>query len=307
MNVLSLFDGMSCGQIALERAGVKYDNYFASEIKKHAIETTQLNYPKTIQIGNVTKVKASDLPKIDLLIGGSPCQDFSAQNKQRKGLKGLKSMLFYEYLRILKECKPKYFLLENVIMLPEHFATLTRYMNTYPFETCGSLVSGALRRRLFWTNIGPEYYDLFGFRHCDLPQPKDKKITFQSILTDGYVDRNKALSLKTKNGFNITDDKKTTERHFKNRYIKNTFENIIFLSPDFDYKKGFRFLNQTELERLHNIPEGYTKNLDVKKAHNLIGDGWAVDIVSHIFSYLKTNITYEKTNPITTSSNADLC
>ena len=110
MNVLSLFDGMSCGQIALNRCGIKYDNYFASEIKPHAIKVTQHNYPKTIQLGDVTKVFAKDLPKIDLLIGGSPCQDFSACNKERKGLKGSKSSLFFEYLRLKNELNPKYFL-----------------------------------------------------------------------------------------------------------------------------------------------------------------------------------------------------
>jgi DNA-cytosine methyltransferase len=111
MNVLSLFDGMSCGQIALNRAGIKYDNYFASEIKPHAIKVTQHNYPNTIQLGDVRNIKAEDLPKIDLLIGGSPCQDFSIANKDRTGLNGEKSSLFFEYLRLLKELKPKYFLL----------------------------------------------------------------------------------------------------------------------------------------------------------------------------------------------------
>ena len=279
-SVLSLFDGMSCGQIALNKAGIEYDNYFASEIKKHAIETTQINYPKTIQLGDITKIKANDLPKIDLLIGGSPCQDFSAQNKERKGLKGIKSNLFFEYLRLLKETKPKYFLLENVNMLPEHYAALTNYMECYPVMINGALVSGANRVRLFWTNIGPSYYDLFGFRYCQIPQPKDKNITLQSVLTDGYTDMRKANCLKTADSVSLTNWQSA-----KKRYDKQ-FENIVFNSPDFDYKKGYRTLNQTELERLHNIPEGYTKNLTVKKAHDLIGDGWTVDVISHIFGQL---------------------
>jgi DNA-cytosine methyltransferase len=290
MNVLSLFDGMSCGQIAFDKLGVKFDGvnnkYFASEIKKHAIETTQLNYPNTIQLGDVIKIKTSDLPKIDLLIGGSPCQDFSSQNKERKGLEGEKSRLFFEYLRLRNELKPKYWLLENVMMLPEHYGILTRYMETYPFETNGSLVSAANRRRLFWTNIGGAYFDLFGFRHCNIPQPKDKKIKLQSILTDGYTDLEKANSLKTSDSVSLTNWKSA-----KKRYDKQ-FENIIFTSPDCDFKKGYRTLNQIELERLHNIPEGYTKNLDCKKAHDLIGDGWTVDIIVHIFSYLNG---FEKT------------
>ena len=119
MNVLSLFDGMSCGQIALERAGIKVDNYYASEIKKHAIKVTMDNYPNTIQLGDVTKIQYNDgilytengnfnVGKIDLLIGGSPCQDFSLLKVNGKGLDGDKSRLFYEYLRLLNEIKPKY-------------------------------------------------------------------------------------------------------------------------------------------------------------------------------------------------------
>lgn len=285
INVLSLFDGMSCGQIALEKAGIKVNKYYAAEIKTHAIETTQLNYPDTVQLGDVTKIQAKDLPKIDLLIGGSPCQDFSAQNKERKGLEGLKSNLFFEYLRLKKELNPEFWLLENVWMLPEHFAGLSNYMETYPFETNGNLVSAANRRRLFWTNIGPAYYDLFDFRHCNIPQPKDKKITLQSVLTDGYTKIKKANSLKTQNGFVINADYKKNESFIKRR-VKKQFDSIVYLSSDFDVKKGIRFFNKTELERLHNIPENYTKNLNVKKAHDLIGDGWTVGIVEHIFSFI---------------------
>lgn len=116
MNVLSLFDGISCGRIALEKAGIKVDKYFASEIKDIAIKVTQSNYPDTIQLGDVTKLDASTLPKIDLLIGGSPCQDFSLANRTVAGLEGEKSSLFYQYYRLLTELKPKYFLLENVRM-----------------------------------------------------------------------------------------------------------------------------------------------------------------------------------------------
>jgi len=281
MNVLSLFDGMSCGQIALEKAGLKVTKYFASEIKTHAIETTQLNYPNTIQLGDIKKIKAKDLPKIDLLIGGSPCQDFSAQNKERKGLEGLKSNLFFEYLRLKKELNPKYWLLENVWMLPEHFAGLSNYMETYPFETNGNLVSAANRRRLYWTNIGPSYYDLFDFRHCNIPQPKNKKIKLQNILTDGFTDLEKANSLKTSDSVNLKIWQKA-----KKRYDKQ-FENIVFNSSDFDWGKGYRVLNKIELERLHNIPENYTRNLSLNKAHDLIGDGWTVDIIKHIFSFIK--------------------
>ena len=115
MNVLSLFDGMSCGQIALNRLGVKYDNYYAAEIDKYAIEIAKKNYPDTIHLGDVTKVYGKDLFKIDLLLGGSPCQGFSFAGK-RLNLDDPRSALFFEFVRLLKECKPKYFLLENVFM-----------------------------------------------------------------------------------------------------------------------------------------------------------------------------------------------
>ena len=118
MNVLSLFDGMSCGQIALNRAGFKINKYYACEIDKWAIQITQANYPNTQQLGDVTKVSALDLPSIDLLIGGSPCQGFSFAGKGLN-FEDPRSKLFFEFVRLLKECRPKYFLLENVLMKKE--------------------------------------------------------------------------------------------------------------------------------------------------------------------------------------------
>ena len=145
INVLSLFDGMSCGQIALERTEIKINNYFASEIDKHAIKVTQHNYPNTKQIGSVTKVKGEDLPKIDLLIGGSPCQSFSNAGKG-EGFRG-KSKLFFEFVRLLKETKPKYFLLENVVMKKEWENIISEYLGVRPILINSNLVSAQNRRR----------------------------------------------------------------------------------------------------------------------------------------------------------------
>ena len=200
MNVLSLFDGMSCGQIALNRCGIKYENYFASEIKKHAIEVTQHNYPKTIQLGNIKDIKKQDLPQIDLILAGSPCQDFSRGNKTRDGLDGQKSSLFFEFYRLYKECKPKYFILENVIMPPADYEYLSRLMDTYPVRINSSTVSAQYRDRLYWTNIGREYRDLFGFRYSDIPQPKDKRLYLKDILTSGFTDKLKSRCLLTNTG-----------------------------------------------------------------------------------------------------------
>ena len=151
LNVLSLFDGMSCGRLALERAGIKVNNYFASEIDKYAIQVAKHNYPNTQHIGDVTKVKASELPKIDLLIGGSPCQSFSNAGNGT-GFDG-KSGLFYEYVRLLKECKPKYFLLENVKMKKQWQDIISKELGVEPIKINSNLVSAQNRERLYWTNI----------------------------------------------------------------------------------------------------------------------------------------------------------
>lgn len=276
INVLSLFDGMSCGQIALERTGIKVDNYFASEIKKSAIEVTQHNYPNTIQLGDVTKIKSKDLPKIDLLIGGSPCQDFSRANKERKGVDGEKSSLFFEYIRLLKECKPKYFLLENVIMSDYNYWFICNELNCEPVRLCGSLVSAALRDRLYWTNIPPFSYDLTGRLISQITAPKDKLITLSSILDSGYVKTRKHTCLNTGSG-----------NGGKQEYLihRNNTTGMITLIYEDDY---VRTVNQNEMEQLHNIPKGYTSIVNQKKAGDLIGDGWTVDIATHIFK----NITF---------------
>jgi hypothetical protein len=221
--VLSLFDGMSCGQIALKKAGIKVNQYFASEIKPHAIKVTQHNFPNTIQLGSVLDVKASDLPKIDLLIGGSPCQDFSSANKEKLGLQGEKSGLFYEYLRLLKECEPKYFLLENVAMDDYSYAAISEMLGTYPTNINSELVSGQLRQRSYWTNIGPESFDLFGNRYSMIPQPRNRKIKFQDLLDSGYTDRLKARCLLESESRPLVSKDKLFRR-----YNELGFINIVF-------------------------------------------------------------------------------
>ena len=278
MNVLSLFDGMSCGQIALNRCGIKYENYFASEIKKHAIEVTQHNYPKTIQLGNIKDIKKKDLPQIDLILAGSPCQDFSRGNKTRDGLDGQKSSLFFEFYRLYKECKPKYFILENVIMPPADYEYLSRLMETYPVRINSSKVSAQFRDRLYWTNIGQEYRDLFGFRYSDIPQPKDKKLYLKDILTSGFTDKLKSRCLLTNTG-QINEN----QEYLLNRYKTTGMITIVFEKEDLSVE-SVRTLNQIEMERLQTVPENYTSIVDVNKASDLLGDGWTVDVISHILN-----------------------
>lgn len=171
-SVLSLFDGMSCGQIALNRIGIKYDNYFASEIDKHAIKVTQANYPNTIQLGDVTKVKVSDLPKIDLLIGGSPCQGFSFAGKQLN-FDDTRSKLFFEFVRLKNELQPKYFLLENVKMKREYQDIISSYLGVKPIMINSNLVSAQNRVRYYWTNIPTKGL------------PNDRGILLKDITEDG--------------------------------------------------------------------------------------------------------------------------
>ena len=178
MNVLSLFDGSSCGQVALERCGIKVDNYFASEVDKWAIQITQKNYPNTIQVGDVRFVSARVVPDIDLILAGSPCQGFSFSGKQL-AFDDPRSALFFEFTRILEECR-RYnpdvkFLLENVRMIQEYQDIITDYLGVEPVAINSSLVSAQNRYRLYWCN-------------WDITQPEDKKLVLRDVLVEGVGD-----------------------------------------------------------------------------------------------------------------------
>ena len=179
MNVLSLFDGMSCGQVALERAGIQVNNYYASEIDKHAISITQRNYPNTEQLGSVLGWREWNLPRIDLLIGGSPCQGFSIAGKQL-AFDDPRSKLFFEYVACIRRFKPRYFLLENVRMKKEFLDVITEYMGVEPICINSNLVSAQNRVRYYWTNIP------------NVTQPDDLGILLKDIIHEGNP--NDALS-----------------------------------------------------------------------------------------------------------------
>ena len=289
-NVLSLFDGISCGQIALNKVGIKYNNYYASEIDKFAIQVTQHNYPKTIQLGDVRNVSKGSLPKIDLLIGGSPCQNLSItvinNIKHNKGLLGEKSSLFYEYLRVLHEVKPKYFLLENVgSMTNENKDLITYAMGVEPIRLDSNLVSGQDRDRYYWTNIPVEY------------SPINKNIQLNDIiLTDNIPSKYWYGCDFIYNG----DDKKiqATLKINGHDILKRVYNlngkcgTLTCCRGGNTQKKVFqngrcRKLTPLEYERLQTIPDNYTSILSDSQRYNVIGNSWTVDIIAHIFSFIK--------------------
>lgn len=226
INVLSLFDGLSCAQIALQQAGIKVDKYYAAEIDKHAIEVTMANYPNTIQLGSVTDIKANDLEKIDLIMGGSPCTGFSFAGKGLN-FKDPQSKLFFEYVRILNECRelnPNVkFLLENVGMKKEHLKVISDYLGVFPVVINSNLLSAQNRHRNYWCNFRTKDLGLFSeYQVTDIPQPKDKGILLKDIL-ESEIDKKYYLSDKAVNGL-LTHkaDQKELGRGFGAKLHKDT-------------------------------------------------------------------------------------
>jgi DNA (cytosine-5)-methyltransferase 3A len=286
MNVLSLFDGMSCGQIALNRLNIHYDKYYASEIDKNAIKVTQHNYPNTIQVGDVTKLRGGDFPKIDLLIGGSPCQDFSSLKFERKELQGDKSKLFYEYLRILKETNPKYFLLENVKMKEKSKLDLDNFLGVKGILINSNNFTAQNRDRYYWTNIPLEkivtkqyYIDNI------LLENVDKKYYCKEHQIKHY---DSCRYLQSGNTIEVID--------FYNKSIKYNKANCITphsfrcdrsATNIVKMKNGLRKLTENECEILQGVPIDYTNGVASGKRYHLLGNGWTVDVIAHIFSFIK--------------------
>lgn len=274
INVLSLFDGISCGQVALNRAGINYNNYYASEIKKTAIKVTQNNYPNTIQLGDVEKINYNTLPTIDLIMGGSPCQDFSIANKKRKGLDGEKSSLFYEYLKAVKKLKPKYFLLENVVMADSEAKIITNKLNVEPILINSIDFSYQQRKRYYWTNI-----PIFEY--------KSKNVNFQNYKDTNYQYCKKFKVNKTKSRIEMWNEKcpDVTKRSYIN--CLTTKQDRWGNSGLIEFEDFCRYLTTRELELAQTLPIGYTKGLSMRQSENVLGDGWTVDVVAHIFKGLK--------------------
>lgn len=297
MNVLSLFDGISCGMVALERAGIKVDKYYASEIEPNAIKISQKNYPNIIQLGDITKITEEMLQSImpiDLLIGGSPCQDLSNYKYDRgdvKGLEGSKSGLFYHFVRILRTVKPKYFLLENVASMEKKWEdVISKELGVKPVMINSNLVCAAERKRLYWTNIQ------------NVTQPKDKGILLKDIVVPAETVEQKYWYTKYPITVHEGDVKiKATihlngHRQAKEVYGLNHKCNTLLcdgnggnLVKKIYQDNRVRKLIPLEYERLQTLPDDYTKGISDCRRYSAIGNGWTVDIIAHIFKSLKEN------------------
>lgn len=378
MNVLSLFDGMSCGQLALQKTGIKVDQYYAAEIDKYAIQIAQKNFPNTIQLGDVTQVKAENLPTIDLLIGGSPCQGFSFAGKQLN-FDDPRSALFFEFVRLLKECKPKYFLLENVRMKKEYQNVITEYLGVEPILINSSLVSAQNRQRLYWTNIpnvttpedkgillkhilqdyvedkylvgqelankyqggnqlNPSYksqantiHDVedksgticagtHGYANGYVPTQKCGRIVGRYLVDGKRVDHKQSVAGLTTQRLEIRNDEKTNtlstvqkdnviveDKYFMNErqiagVMKSNYRdrkpmdinrksNCLKVGGDIkriiNQEKKWRYLTPIECERLQTVPDNYTDGVSNTQRYKMLGNGWTVDVISHIFQNLK--------------------
>jgi DNA (cytosine-5)-methyltransferase 3A len=316
MNVLSLFNGMNTGRQALENVGIKVDKYYSSEIKPYAIQLTQHHFPDTIQVGDVTKWREWDIDwkTIDLVLSGSPCQDLSAAGK-RAGINGKKSSLFFTFVEILEHIKalnPKVlFLQENVGSASKlDVGIMSRALGVYPVRINSSLLTAQLRDRYYWSNIRTKetMFDVV----TDIPQPKDKGIMFKDIITDGHVERVKALAILESESRACTSQesiKKRAAKEFINmvyvdtdkhtclntgsgrdncsqRYLKHRNETTGMLT--LIHKDGIvRTVNKIEMCRLQGFPDNYCDILTTAKAGSLLGDGWTLPVIEHIFSFIQ--------------------
>jgi len=332
INVLSLFDGISCGHLALNRAGIEVNKYFASEIDKNAIKVTQHNFPNTTQLGDVLGIKGCDLPQIDLLMGGSPCQGFSfSANKAQANSKNSKegnigeklppphrlnlddprSKLFFEFVRLLEETKPKYFLLENVKMKQEFQDVISDLLGVKPQKIDSKNFSAQSRQRLYWTNIPFDKdcvdTDREGALLRDVMEPYygEEAMSEQRVLQ-------KLIPLLESSKYRHNPAAPEQSFCFK----RDTQGRILVMRPDklkiqrigrigegrhkseiitvsshphvFD-GKDIRKVNPLEAERLQTVPDNYTKveGMTTGMRYKMLGNGWTVTTVSHIFEGLK--------------------
>ncbi|WP_456442091.1 DNA cytosine methyltransferase [Psychroserpens sp.] len=285
IEVLSLFDGIACLYQALKELNVNVKNYYASEIDKNAIKVAKANHPDIKHIGDVRNVDGENYNNISIMAFGSPCQSLSSLKKDRTGLDSDDSGLFYEALRILQECKPKYFIMENVASMPEKDKNIiSELLGVEPIRINSALVGPALRDRLYWTNIP------------GITIPEERNILLKDIIENGFVDRNKSTAILTKN---IPQTKNGLKR-----YLTKSIGQVVFHDQDFaqlskkekllpiekmtndEVKTLFRLFSVNELERCQTLPIGYVGDVLKKTpSQHAIGNGFSLDVIIHILRF----------------------
>lgn len=279
---MSLFDGISCGKVALDRAGIKVKKYYASEIDKFAMQVSEKNHPDIIQLGDVTSWRSWDIDwkNVGLLIGGSPCQGFSFAGKQLN-FNDDRSKLFFVYVDILNHIKSVNpdvkFLLENVKMKAEWQDVISSYLGVKPIRINSALVSAAKRDRLYWANF-------------DVEMPDDKGITFDDInqhstdwLSDTYIDKVSKWKAQQDPIANTTFIGTNSKLPcLTARGYNQSHSGMILISDGNKY----RYLTNNEAELAMTLPVDYTAGITDRERARCLGNGWTVDVIAHIFTYL---------------------
>lgn len=318
MKVLSLFDGISCGMVAFERAGIPVERYVAYEIDKYAISISEKNHPQIEHCGDVTIADFTQYQGFDILIGGSPCQGFSFAGKQLN-FEDPRSKLFFEYVRAINEAKPKYFFFENTPMKKKYVEVISKCLGFEPTLIESNLLSAQDRKRLYW--VGRRKSD-GTYEKIEIKQPEDRGILLEDVVEpDALVDRDKAHAI-------IASVGRTTHRE----YFKKNQGQMVFLAielsniyggfkekkprvhlrksvtiragqggghipslvieekaKDFTletFKKCIRKVTPLECERLQTLPDNYTEGVSPTQRYKCIGNGWTVDVIAHIFKGL---------------------
>ncbi len=332
MNVLSLFDGMSCGQIALKNLDVKVDNYYASEIDNYAIQIAKKNFPNTIHLGDVIQIPSSVFgangfnTKIDLVMGGSPCQGFSRAGKNLN-FDDPRSKLFFEFVRLVEELKPKYFLLENVKMTKEHRDTISKFLGVEPIYIDSALVSAQTRKRYYWTNIpyifGPinQHITLRDIiqtegelKNSEVDERMVTKLGKAYCLTARYdgavwwnsIERSQRTMIRiedkvvfpeaTKKGYAEAGVGEGLDLSYPNsitrrgRALKDKAHCLTTISPSqgiINEKYNWRKLTPIECERLQTVPDNYTEGVSNAQRYKMLGNGWTVKVIEHILKNME--------------------
>lgn len=296
IKVLSLFDGISCGMVALERAGIAVERYFAYEIEQNAIEVSRKNYPEIVQCGDVMTADFRQYKGIDLLIGGSPCTNWSCNKnhnakvkKETKVNDGIGWTLFMQYVRAIKEVNPKYFLYENNFRIPDEIQKeITKILNVEPILIDSALVSAQRRKRLYWTNIQnieqPEDRGIF-IKDVFIPDEKlvrtDKRILESAVVTENYVKydlMNKGHYSEPYRLYYLDGKMKTLPR-----CRTETKCNVLLSKEDLS---TYKIVSPIEAERYQTLPDNYTEGIPKTRRFEAIGNGWTVDVIAHIFKGL---------------------